>query len=189
MRKEIVIWSILGAIAISAIYPEPADARGRRRFSSYRRQSPAVFRPIRRSRIANRPYYKPASYTIAQIDRSGAPAREAPKREAPIKRRSVPQGDDRFPLRPEPNIPREPQSEVTEAKANSLRNYAGKQPYEAMRKLLGKPTRREESGRIGAEIYNIRGTGSPFQASKRLVIHYERSPVCNCTVTTSWHQE
>lgn len=187
MHKEIIVWSAIGAIAISAIYPETADARGRRRFSSQRRQSTTIFRPIRRSQVASRPYYRPVSL-IAQIDRSGAPGRTTPARATPKQGRRQIQGDDRFPIRSEPDIPRDPESEVTQAKANSLRNYAGKQPYEAMRKLLGKPTRREENGRIGAEIYNIKGTGSPFQASKRLVIHYERSPEGN-TVTTSWHQE
>ncbi|PZV09159.1 MAG: hypothetical protein DCF22_18935 [Leptolyngbya sp.] len=184
MPKEIVIWSVIGAIAISAIAPEPAEAR-RRSFSTYRRQSTSVFRPVRRSHIASRQtYYRPTSYTVAQIDRTGA----APKRAAPVKKQSI-QGDDRFPLRPEPNLAREPQSGVDQAKVNSLRNYARNQPYQAMRKLLGQPSRRTESGGIGAEIYNIKGTGSPYEASKRLVIHYQRSPVCNCTVATGWHQE
>jgi len=190
MQKNIVIWSLLGAIAVSALYPEPSEARRRGGFSSYRRQSPSVFRPGRRSRIASRqPYYRPVSYTLAQIDRSGAPAKSAPRREAP-RRRSIPQGDDRFPIAAEPvrrlpNLPREPQSGVNQAKANSLRNYAKNQPYQAMRKLLGEPTRRTEDG---TEIYNLKGTGSPFQASRRLVVRYRKTPDGQ-TITSSWHQE
>jgi len=178
MQKNIVIWSVIGAIAVSTLCTEPSEAR--RRYS-VRRTGYARFH-VRRS---NRPtyqaqrYYKPASL-VAQIDRSGV-AKSAPART----HRSIPQGDDRFPLRPEPNIAREPQSGVTEAKANSLRNYSGNQPHYAMQKLLGEPTRRTEDG---TEIYNLKGTGSPFQASRRLVVRYRQNPD-GSRVTSNWHQE
>ena len=181
MQKNIVIWSVIGAIAVSTLCTEPSEAR--RRYS-VRRTGYARFH-VRRS---NRPtyqarqqrYYKPASL-LAQIDRSGVAAKSAPVRQ----RRSSPQGDDRFPLRPEPSIAREPQSNVTQAKANSLRSYAGNQPHYAMQKLLGEPTRRTEDG---TEIYNLKGTGSPFQASRRLVVRYRKTPKGQ-TITSSWHQE
>jgi len=179
MQKNIVIWSVIGAIAIhAAIPPDAAEARRRQGF---RRTGYARFH-VRRS---DRPtyqaqrYYKPASL-VAQIDRSGVAAKSAPVRQ----RRSI-QGDSRFPIRSEPNIAREPQSNVTQAKANSLRSYAGNQPHYAMQKLLGEPTRRTEDG---TEIYNLKGTGSPFQASRRLVVRYRKTPKGQ-TITSSWHQE
>lgn len=180
-------------VSIISILELPAEAR--RRFGGYRSYRPEFraergsARRYRRPVLASsrRQYYQPASYTLAQVDRSGASA--PPPALAARSRRSIPQGDDRFPLRSEPNLRSEPTSEVTEAKANSLNNYAKNQPYQAMRKLLGKPSRRDEAGGIGAEVYDLKGTSTPFQAPKRLVVHYQRSPECNCTVATSWHQE
>jgi len=188
MQKNIVIWSVIGAIAVSTLCTEPSEAR--RRYS-VRRTGYARFharrsnRPTYQAQTRQQRYYKPASL-LAQIDRSGSPAKSASRREAPVRqRRSSPQGDDRFPLRSEPNIAREPQSGVTEAKANSLRKYSGNQPHYAMQKLLGEPTRRTEDG---TEIYNLKGTGSPFQASRRLVVRYRQNPD-GSRVTSSWHQE
>ena len=177
---KLLIWSVIGAIAVSTLCTEPSEAR--RRYS-VRRTGYARFH-VRRS---NRPtyqarqqrYYKPASL-VAQIDRSGVAAKSAPVRQ----RRSI-QGDSRFPIRSEPNIAREPQSNVTQAKANSLRSYAGNQPHYAMQKLLGEPTRRTEDG---TEIYDLKGTGSPFQASRRLVVRYRQNPD-GSRVTSNWHQE
>ena len=173
--KQVVIWSVIGAIAISALCPEPSEARRRG----------GIRRGDRSGLVRRRPYYRRLSYTIAQIDRSGVPAREAP-RAAPIQQRRQPQAerDERFPIRPEPNIRREAESNVDQSQANGLRNYAKDQPDYALRKMLGKPSRIDGN----SEVYDIKGTGSPFQASRRLVIHYQWSPVCNCRVG-NWHQE
>jgi len=177
---KLLIWSLLGAIAIHATVPtEPAEARRRQGF---RRTGYARFHARRSDRPTyqrQQRYYKPASL-LAQIDRSGVAAKSAPVRQ----RRSI-QGDSRFPIRSEPSIAREPQSSVTQAKANSLRNYSGNQPHYAMQKLLGEPTRRTEDG---TEIYNLKGTGSPFQASRRLVVRYRQNPD-GSRVTSNWHQE
>ena len=173
--KQIVIWSVIGAIAVSAICPEPSEARRRGGFSR---------RGNRSGLVRRRPYYHKLSYTISQVDRSGVP-REAP-RAAPIQQRRQPQAerDERFPIRSEPNIRREAQSNVDQAKADSLRNYAKDQPDYAMRNLLGKPSRSDSN----SDVYDIKGSGSPFQASRRLVIHYRWSTQCNCRVGNS-HQE
>ena len=173
--KQVVIWSVIGAIAVSALCPEPSEARRRGGFS--RRGYRSGF--VRRQ-------YKPASYTIAQIDRSGAFIRREAPRAAPIQQRRQPQAerDERFPIRPEPNIPREAQSNVDQAQADRLRNYAKDQPDYALRNLLGQPSRIDGN----SEVYDIKGSGSPFQASRRLVIHYRWSTQCNCRVGNS-HQE
>ena len=179
---KLLIWSVIGAIAVSTLCTEPSEAR--RRYS-VRRTGYARFharrsdRPTYQAQTRQQRYYKPASLLLAQIDRSGVAAKSAPVRQ----RRSI-QGDSRFPIRSEPNIAREPQSNVTQAKANSLRSYAGNQPHYAMQKLLGEPTRRTEDG---TEIYNLKGTGSPFQASRRLVVRYRNAD--GGRVTSSWHQE
>jgi len=183
MQKNIVIWSLLGAIAVSTLCTEPSEARLR---GGYRRTGYARFhsrrsnRPTYQAQTRQQRYYKPASL-LAQIDRSGVAAKSAPART----QRSTPQGDNRFPIRSEPSIAREPQSSVTQAKANSLKGYAKNQPEYAMRKLLGKPTRQTQDG---TDIYDLKGTGSPFQASKRLVIRYQRNPD-GSRVTSNWHQE
>ncbi len=182
---KLLIWSLLGAISIHAAIP-PDAAEARRRYS-VRRTGYARFharrsnRPTYQAQTRQQRYYKPASLLLAQIDRSGVAAKSAPVRQ----RRSIPQGDDRFPLRPEPNIARAPQSGVTEAKANSLKGYAKNQPEYAMRKLLGKPTRQTQDG---TDIYDLKGTGSPFQASRRLVVRY-RQNADGSRVTSNWHQE
>ncbi|PZV19186.1 MAG: hypothetical protein DCF22_00530 [Leptolyngbya sp.] len=181
----------IAALAVCIISALELPAEARRRYGGYRSRSFHAERgPARRTRrrpvvAAARQYYQPASFTVAQIDRSGVSA--ARPTSVAKQRRSAPQGDDRFPLRPEPSLRREPTSEVTEVRANSLNGYAKKQPHQAMRKLLGKPSRATE----GTEVYELQGTGSPYQASKRLVIHYERSADCNytCRVTSSWHVE
>ncbi len=85
-------------VSIISILELPAEAR--RRYGGYRSRSSfqverSSGRRERRQRTAMRSqrYYQPTSYTLAQIDRSGAPAK------APVKRqRSAPQGDDRFPV-------------------------------------------------------------------------------------------
>ena len=172
---KLVIWSVIGAIAVSAICPEPSEAR----------RNGGIRRGNRSELVRRQPYYRRLSYTISQIDRSGVPAREAP-RAAPIqqRRQNRAERDERFPIRPEPNIRREAQSNVDQAQADRLRNYAKDQPDYAMRKLLGKPTRSDSN----ADVYDIKGTGSPYQASERLVINYQWSTQCNCRVGR-WHRE
>ena len=94
------------------------------------------------------------------------------------------QRDDRFPIGSTVNIPREAQSNVDQRQADRLRNYAKDQPDYALRKMLGRPTRADDN----SDVYDIHGSGSPFQASRRLVIHYQWSTQCNCRVG-NWHQE
>ena len=172
-------------IAISALSPEPTEAGHRG----------GIRRGNRSGLVRRQPYYKPASYKIAQIDRSGASIRRETPRAAPIRsaersrrsqQRRQPQSErnERFPIRPEPNIRREAQSDVTEAKANGLRNYAKDQPDYAMRNLLGKPSRIDGD----SEIYNIKGTGTPYQASERLVVRYRYSHECGCRVG-NWNRQ
>ena len=163
--KQVVIWSVVGAIAISALCPEPSEARRR---GGIRRGDRSGLVQRRR---AKRPYYRTV-LLMAQVDRSGVTR--------PIQQRRQPQAerDERFPISSEPNIRREAQSDVTEAKVNGLRNYAKDQPDYAMRKLLGKPTRTDSN----SDVYDIKGTGTPYQASERLVIHYRWSTECNCRV-------
>ena len=167
MIKEAFICSLVGAIALGAISPEPTDAR-----RSIRRSNRSEF-----YQPGQRRQYRNVSYTLAQIDRSGA---------APVRRQRQPQAerDERFPIRSEPAIAREPQSNVNQTQADSLRNYAEDQPDYALRKMLGRPTRADDN----SDVYDIHGSGSPFQASRRLVIHYQWSTQCNCRVG-NWHQE
>ena len=171
MQKKIIIWSVIGAIAISALCPEPSEAQRRGGFRRGNRSG------LVQRRRAKRPYYKTVSL-IAQVDRSGVTR--------PVQQRRQPQAerDERFPIRPEPNIRREAQSNVDQAKADSLRNYAKDQPDYAMRNLLGKPSRSDSN----SDVYDIKGSGSPYQASRRLVINYRWSTACNCRVGNS-HQE
>ena len=165
---KVFITAVVGAIALSALSPEPTEAQRR----SIRRSNRSEFYQRRQQR-----QYRNVSYTLAQIDRSGA---------APVRRQRQPQAerDERFPIRSEPAIAREPQSNVNQAQADRLRNYAKDQPDYALRKMLGRPTRADDN----SDVYDIHGSGSPFQASKRLVIHYQWSPVCGCRVGY-WHQE
>ena len=165
------ITAVVGAIALSAISPEPTDAR-----RSIRRSNRSEFYQPRQRR-QQRQYYRNVSYTLAQVDRSGA---------APVRRQRQPQAerDERFPIASTVNIPREAQSNVDQRQADRLRNFAKDQPDYALRNMLGQPSRSDDN----SDVYYIRGTGSPFQASKRLVIHYQWSPVCGCRVG-NWHQE
>ena len=94
------------------------------------------------------------------------------------------QRDDRFPIGSTVNIPREAQSNVDQRQADRLRNFAKDQPDYALRNMLGRPSRSDEN----SDVYYIKGSGSPYQASRRLVIHYQWSPVCGCRVG-NWHQE
>ena len=173
---KLVIWSVIGAIAISALCPEPSEARRRG----------GIRRGDRSGLVRRQPYYRKLSYTIAQIDRSRASIRREAPRTAPIqqRRQNRAERDERFPIRPEPNIRREAQSNVDQAQADRLRNYAKDQPDYALRNLLGQPSRIDGN----SEVYDIKGSGSPFQASRRLVIHYRWSTQCNCRVGNS-HQE
>jgi len=147
MHKELIVWSLLGAIAISAIYPQAADARRRRGFSQ-RRQAPSVFRPVRHSRIASRPYYRPVSL-LAQIDRSGAPTRQSapegertyrpsPRREAPRARQQT-QVARRIPFEGAQEYGVE--GSITAAEANVLKyiDFSRGQTYHDLKSRIGFP--------------------------------------------------
>ena len=168
---KVFITAVVGAIALSALSPEPTEAQRR----SIRRSNRSEFYQPRQRRQQRQ--YRNVSYTLAQIDRSGA---------APVRRQRQPQAerDERFPIRSGPDIAREPQSNVNQTQADSLRNYAEDQPDYALRKMLGRPTRADDN----SDVYDIHGSGSPFQASRRLVIHYQWSTQCGCRVG-NWHQE
>ena len=168
---KVIITAVVGAIALSALSPEPTEAQ---RYRGIRRSNRSEFYQPRQ-----RQYYRNVSYTLAQVDRSGA---------APVQRRNQrqpqAQQDDRFPIASTVNLPREAQSNVDQRQADRLRNFAKDQPDYALRNMLGQPSRSDDN----SDVYYIKGSGSPFQASKRLVIHYQWSPVCGCRVG-NWHQE
>lgn len=201
MSPKLIIWSVIGAISLQAVMPPDVDARGRYSFRARRNSYGAISR--RRSdrrQVAYRPkqstYYQPVSYLNEDmpIAREPASSETTVSRDGIVKRKpSIPQGDDRFPIAAEPrrrSLPMPIESSVTLEKANSLRHYAQNQPYEAMRKLLGNPSRRSEGGDIESEVYDLKG-GNQYQASRRLVINYRLSPDCDykCLKTISWNQQ
>lgn len=172
------------AIAIISALELPAEARryrGGYRASHSRQYRASYSRGMsnrgigQQTRVASsRSYYRPASYRIAQIDRSGASAREASRSEAP-RRRSIPQGDDRFPVA---DAPRRPSNQVsaserwgdnsrtaiTETQVHDFRHeYAPGQSTKAMRSKLGAPA--ESYG--DRDVWRIQRNGEDGKPSNK----------------------